>query len=58
MSVGVMTWYRAGHRFHRMGVPLLPRVVDKIIYFLHSSHVPCEAEIGEGTCSGTAGSAW
>src|SRR5882672_5549582 len=55
MSVGVMTWYRAGRRLHRMGVPVLPRLMDKITYFLHSSHVPCEAEIGEGALFGYGG---
>jgi serine O-acetyltransferase len=55
MGLDVMTWYRAGHRLHQMGVPLLPRVVGKLIYFLHSSHVPCEAEIGEGATFGYGG---
>ncbi|HYV44463.1 MAG TPA: serine acetyltransferase [Myxococcaceae bacterium] len=55
MGVGVMTWYRAGRRLQELGVPVLPRVVRKIIYFLHSSHVPVEAEIGEGTIFGYGG---
>jgi len=55
MGVDVMTWYRAGRRLHRMGVPVLPRLAGKIIYFLHSSHIPCEAEIGEGTYLGYGG---
>ena len=55
MGVDVMTWHRVGHRLHRLGVPLVPRLLGKIIYFLHSSHVPCEAEIGEGTQVGSGG---
>ncbi|HEY8209784.1 MAG TPA: serine acetyltransferase [Myxococcaceae bacterium] len=55
MGVDVMTWYRAGHRLQKMGVPVLPRLVGKLIYFLHSSHVPCEAQIGQGTLFGYGG---
>src|SRR5689334_3016249 len=55
MGVDVMTWYRAGRRLQRLGVPVLPRLVGKLIYFLHSSHVPCEASIGEGTQFGYGG---
>lgn len=55
MGVDVMTWYRAGRRLKALGVPVLPRVVGKIIYFLHSSHVPIEAEIGAGTIFGYGG---
>ncbi|HVE82658.1 MAG TPA: serine acetyltransferase [Myxococcales bacterium] len=55
MGVDVMTWYRAGRRLYRLGVPLLPKLARKAIYFLHSSYVPCEAEIGEGTHFGYGG---
>jgi serine O-acetyltransferase len=51
----VMTWYRAGRQLQKLGVPLLPKLARKVIYFLHSSHVPCEAEIGEGTTFGYGG---
>jgi serine O-acetyltransferase len=55
MGVDVMTWYRMGRRLQGLRVPVLPRVVRKLIYFLHSSHVPIEAEIGEGTIFGYGG---
>jgi len=55
MGVDAMSWYRVGRRLHRLGVPLLPRLLGKVVYFLHSSHVPCEAEIGEGTHVGYGG---
>jgi serine O-acetyltransferase len=44
-----MTWYRLARRLHLGGVPLLPDLLRKVIYYLHSSFIPYEAEIGEGT---------
>jgi len=55
MGVDVMTWYQAGRLMRRLGVPVVPQLLRKIIYFLHSSHVPLEAEIGEGTMFGYGG---
>ncbi len=55
MGVDAMSWYRIGRKLHLLGIPLLPRLVCKAVYFLHSSHVPCEAEIGEGTQVGYGG---
>jgi serine O-acetyltransferase len=55
MGVDVMTWYRLGRKLREVGVPAVPEVLRKIIYLLHSSHVPVEAEIGEGTLFGYGG---
>jgi serine O-acetyltransferase len=55
MSMDAMTWYRAGRRLQQLGVPVLPRLMRKAIYFLHSSYVPLEAEIGDGTHFGYGG---
>jgi serine O-acetyltransferase len=55
MGVDVMTWYRLGRGLHKLGVPVLPHLVRRVIYVLHSSHIPCEAEIGEGTILGYGG---
>jgi serine O-acetyltransferase len=55
MGADAMTWYRLGRSLQRLGVPVAPDVVRKIIYVLHSSHVPMEAEIGEGTLFGYGG---
>lgn len=55
MGLNVMTWYRAGRRFSALGIPVLPTVMRKLIYYLHSSHVPPEAQIGEGTEFGYGG---
>lgn len=55
MGVGVMTWYRIGHRLRQVGVPLLPRLICKGISLLRSSDIPCEVEIGEGTQLGCGG---
>jgi serine O-acetyltransferase len=50
-----MTLYRAARKLHQRGVPLLPNLLRKAIYYLHSSHIPFEAEIGEGTQLGYGG---
>lgn len=50
-----MTLYRVARRLHQLGVPLLPTVLRKAIYHLHSSVVPIEAELGEGTQFGYGG---
>ena len=55
MRADAMIWYRAGRRLHQLGVPVLPKLLRKLTYLLHSSHVPCEAEIGEGTELGYGG---
>lgn len=47
--------YRAAKQLSRLGVPLVPKVLRKAIYYLHNSYVPYEAEIGEGTTFGYGG---
>lgn len=55
MGLDGMTWYRLARRLHARGVPLLPDMLRKVLYCLHSSHIPYEAEIGEGTALGYGG---
>jgi serine O-acetyltransferase len=55
MSVNAMTMYRAARWLSAMGVPLLPEIVRKAMFYLHSSYVPHQAEIGEGTELGYGG---
>jgi len=55
MGLDAMLWYRLGRKLQESGVPFAPRVLRKVIYLLHSSHVPIEAEIGEGTELGYGG---
>ena len=55
MGVDAMTLYRAARKLHLRGVPLLPQILRKAIYYLHSSYIPYEAEIGEGTQVGYGG---
>lgn len=55
MGVDAMTLYRAARKLHLRGVPLLPQLLRKAIYYLHSSYIPYEAEIGEGTQVGYGG---
>ncbi len=55
MSFDAMDLYRAAKKLHRKGVPVLPKVLRKAIFYLHSSYLPHEAEIGEGTQLGYGG---
>jgi serine O-acetyltransferase len=55
MSLDALALHRAAKELHRRGVPLLPRVLRKLIFYLHSSALPLEVEIGEGTQLGYGG---
>lgn len=55
MGVDAMTLYRLARKLHLRGVPLVPDLLRKAIYYLHSSYIPYEAEIGEGTQVGYGG---
>ncbi len=55
MGVDAMTLYRAARRLHLKNIPVVPDLLRKAIYYLHSSSIPQEAEIGEGTQFGYGG---
>ncbi|MBZ4416379.1 serine O-acetyltransferase [Myxococcus sp. RHSTA-1-4] len=55
MGVDAMTFYRLARGLKKRGVPLLPALLRKAIYHLHSSYIPEDAEIGEGTQLGYGG---
>ena len=55
MGVDAMTLYRAARRLHLKHIPVVPDLLRKAIYYLHSSSIPQEAEIGEGTQFGYGG---
>ncbi len=55
MGVDAMTYYRLARGLKKRGVPLLPALLRKAIYYLHSSYIPEDAEIGEGTQLGYGG---
>jgi serine O-acetyltransferase len=44
--------YRLGHRLHRLRVPILPRLIQFIIFFLYNSSIPPQCEIGDGSTFG------
>lgn len=50
--MGLHRWSRT---LQQRGVPLLPAVLRKGIFFLFSSYIPPEAEIGDGTVLGYGG---
>ncbi|MDK2046963.1 serine O-acetyltransferase [Aliarcobacter butzleri] len=47
--------YRFANYLHKKKVPLLPRILQRLIYILYNAHIPCEADIGEGTLLGYGG---
>ena len=55
MGLDVMLWYRAARKLADRGVPFVPVLLRKLSYILHSSYVPYDAEIGEGTIFGYGG---
>jgi serine O-acetyltransferase len=55
MGLDAMTLYRLARKLYQRGVPVLPTVLRKAIYYLNSSYIPYEAEIGEGTQLGYGG---
>jgi serine O-acetyltransferase len=50
-----LTFYRAAHRLHRLGLRPLARVVTVASRILFSAYVPAEAEIGPGCELGYGG---
>jgi serine O-acetyltransferase len=50
-----MDLYRLARRLHERKVPLLPQLLKKAIYYLHSSYLPYQAQLGEGTELGYGG---
>ena len=53
--MGAMALYRVARDLNRRGWPLIPDLLRKAIYYLHSSYIPYGAEIGEGTELGYGG---
>ena len=55
MGVDAMKLYRAARRLHLKGIPVVPDLLRKLIYYMHSSSIPQAAQIGEGTQLGYGG---
>lgn len=53
--MNAMFLYRIGHALHRRGVPLLPKLLKVINFFLFNSMVPPECHIGKGSYFGHRG---
>jgi serine O-acetyltransferase len=47
--------HRLGHRAYVMGIPLLPRLIDYLIFLLFNSVIPYTTHIGKGTRCGYRG---
>ncbi|HZH03992.1 MAG TPA: serine acetyltransferase [Myxococcaceae bacterium] len=55
MGVDAMTFYWLARRVRSLGVPLVPSLLRKASYYLHSSYIPEDADIGYGTQVGYGG---
>lgn len=53
--MNAMTLYRIGRRVRQWGIPVVPRLMDKLIVVLCRCVVPSRCEIGEGTELGYGG---
>ena len=47
--------YRLANYLYKKKIPLLPKILQRLIYILYNAHVPCEAVIGRGTLLGYGG---
>src|SRR5881398_3265639 len=55
MAADAITLYRMARKLSDLKVPLLPDVLRKALYYLHSTYLPYQASIGEGTTLGYGG---
>jgi len=44
-----VAWHRAAHRLHRWHVPLLPKLIDALIFLVFNSSIHHATPIGKGT---------
>lgn len=47
--------YRLSNYLYKKKIPILPKILQRIIYILYNAHIPCEATIGNGTLLGYGG---
>jgi len=50
-----MKLYRIAHNLYRYKVPLIPKIIQRIIYIIFNAHIPYSASIGRGTILGYGG---
>lgn len=55
MSMDALAFHRTAKRLQRAGVPLVPKLLRKLVFYLHGCHLPLELEVGEGTQLGYGG---
>jgi serine O-acetyltransferase len=49
MEISALSLHRLAHRLWKMGVPILPRLIDHLVHVVFTASLPHTAEIGEGT---------
>jgi serine O-acetyltransferase len=53
--INAIDLYRTARFLHLQGVPVAPRLLRKVLQYLHGSYIPPEAEIGPGCELGYGG---
>ena len=47
--VNAISFYRIGRWFYLRKIPLMPKLIDLIIFLTYNSRIPIDAEIGKGS---------
>ena len=53
--MNAITLYRAGHWCYTRGIPIVPKLMHRLIFLIYNSSIPMSAEIGQGTTFGHGG---
>jgi len=55
MKLDAISLHQVAHKLYKWKIPLLPRVLDMLIFFLFNSSIHYSTEIGQGTNVGYRG---
>src|SRR5437867_2771593 len=55
MPMNAVTFYRIGRWCYERRIPLVPKLMHRLIFLFFNSYIPMSAEIGEGTTFGYGG---
>lgn len=45
----MLTLYRIAHFFFKLNIPIIPRIIEGIIFLFFNSRIPSDVEIGKGS---------
>lgn len=53
--MNAVTFYRIGRWCYERRMPIVPKIMHRVIFLIYNSSIPMSAEIGEGTVFGHGG---